>query len=205
MISGNNSFMTTTDMMIHLDLDRKKNEHIKYVSVVPFHYIAGIFMSFETFTQSRRGNPNGVNGNYQSIFAGAFAAAAIGIFLPVYPNPSNQGHISLLLTSNDSMAATRCIVRLTSSSPLSKQCRRYRSKAKANGGLPPTRRISCSSKSTSSSSPASASSASTRQSATGSVIGNMPFCIVFVRKISAKLGAIMQRIPKSNLYVRYGF
>ena len=125
-----------------------------------------------------------------------------GIFLPLYPNPSSHGHNSLRRCSNFSTAPAFCSVRAMSSNPFSKQCLRNGSVVKGIAGFPFCRRTSCFSRSTSSSSPASASSASALHSSAGRATGNMPFCIVLLQKMSAKLGAIMQRIPKSFLRFR---
>lgn len=134
---------------------------------------------------------------YHSIFCPAFRAAT-GI-LPLYPRPSNQGHVLLRLCSNVWMDCAFCSVSAISSRPFNRQCLRNGSTVKGIGGFPFALRISCFSKSTSSSRPCSASSARAVHCSFGNATGSIPFCMVLLRKISAKLGAMMQRIPKSFL------
>lgn len=127
----------------------------------------------------------------------------MGILRPLYPNPSNHDHSSERLSSNVPIDFDFCKVNAISSSPLRRQCRRNGSTVNLIGVFPFALRTSSFSRSTSSSNPASASSANTPQSSCDSTMGSMPFCIELLRKISAILGAIMHRMPKSFLWQRY--
>jgi hypothetical protein len=137
--------------------------------------------------------------HYQSVFFVFFAATPAGIFVPLYPNPSNHGQTALLLSSKASIDDPFCKVRPISSRPLRRQCLRNGSVVNLMGALPFNLLTTSCSRSTSNSRPASASSANATQSASDKVTGNMPFCIALFLKMSAKLGAIMHRIPKSLL------
>ena len=152
------------------------------------------------FIQSfARNIPVQVGVPHQSILL-VFCAIVTGILPPSYPNPSSQGHSSLLLCSNVSIEVPLCIVSAISSNPFSRQCLRKGSVMKGIAALPFGRLTSCFSRSTSSSSPAPASSANARQFSSDRETGSMPFCIELLLKISAKLGAMTHRIPKSFLY-----
>mmetsp|Transcript_1696 Transcript_1696/g.4479 ORF Transcript_1696/g.4479 Transcript_1696/m.4479 type:complete len:431 (+) Transcript_1696:272-1564(+) len=98
-----------------------------------------------------------------------------------------------------SILAPFCKVSAMSSRPLSRQCLRKASISKTMGA-PPGRVMVCEGRSTLSAEPgdlvAVASSSSTV--AAGRTIGRMPFLKQLLKKMSAKLGAITQRIPKSS-------
>lgn len=137
---------------------------------------------------------------YQSFLRAELLMGTTGTFFPWYPKPFNQGHVSVLRCSNASIAAPLCIVNAMSSRPFKRQCLRKGSILKGIGGSPFTRLISSFSRSTSKLRPSSASLANSQHCSWGMATGSIPFCIELLRKISAKLGAITHRIPKSFLY-----
>mmetsp|Transcript_8807 Transcript_8807/g.18274 ORF Transcript_8807/g.18274 Transcript_8807/m.18274 type:complete len:416 (+) Transcript_8807:433-1680(+) len=83
-----------------------------------------------------------------------------------------------------------------SSSPLRRQCLRNASTSKEMVS-PLGRRMVCVGRSTVSSAPASASAIRVRTCSSGSLMGSMPFLKLLLKKMSAKEGAMMQRMPKS--------
>lgn len=135
---------------------------------------------------------------HHSVFLFVFTGTT-GILFPLYPNPSSHGQTALLRSSNAVMASSFCSVSAMSSRPFNKQWRRKGSTVKRIAGFPFSRLTSCFSRSISSSTPASASMARSLHSAWESGTGSIPFCMALFRKISPKLGAITQRIPKSFL------
>mmetsp|Transcript_24501 Transcript_24501/g.39256 ORF Transcript_24501/g.39256 Transcript_24501/m.39256 type:complete len:219 (+) Transcript_24501:564-1220(+) len=100
------------------------------------------------------------------------------------------------MPSNQLILSFFCSVRPISSKPLIKQCLRNASTSK--GKLSPELRLTCwLGKSMVKGSLASASTINISTLSFGRIMGSMPFLKQLLKKMSAKLGAMMHRIPKS--------
>ncbi|KAJ7210205.1 hypothetical protein B0H12DRAFT_411488 [Mycena haematopus] len=127
------------------------------------------------------------------------------LFPAIYPTPSNHGHILVLRCSKAAIASAFLIVAAISSNPSNKHRLLNASTLNRIGASPESlalraRVISSCSRSTTSSIPASASRASARHSSTLSSMGSMQFWRQLFQNISPKLGAMIQRMPKSSLH-----